>query len=75
VDLPTTAAGRATARVSICLNVAHVRAFDRSGKSIVAKTRKPFYLTRIDLIDHGYPTKAKWLVSHVSATEQQSCNV
>jgi hypothetical protein len=75
VDLPGAGGGTATARVSICLDVAQVRAVDRAGKSIVAKARKPFYLTHLVLVEHKYPEPSGWLVKHVSAREERSCSV
>lgn len=65
----------ARARVSICLDVAQVRAVNRKDKSIVNKTRKPYYLTRLVLINTTYPKAADWLVKHVTATEERSCSV
>jgi hypothetical protein len=76
VHLPSGAGhGTATARVTICLDVGKVRAVDPSGKSIIAKSRKPFYLTRLDMVDRRYPAPDGWLVRRVTATEQRSCSV
>jgi hypothetical protein len=62
-----------TARVTICLYVGDVRAYDRSGKSIVPKSRKPYYLTHLTLVNVKYPAPSGWLVERVSATEEPSC--
>lgn len=76
VRLPSVSGpGMATARVTICLDVGAVRAFDPSGKSIVTKSRKRFYLTRLDMVNRRYPVGNAWLVKHVSAKEQRSCSV
>jgi hypothetical protein len=76
VHLPSGAdPGNATARVTICLDVGEVRAVDPSGKSIIAKSRKRFYLTRLDMVNRRYPARDGWLVQRVSAKEQQSCSV
>ncbi|HVV76556.1 MAG TPA: hypothetical protein VHC43_11010 [Mycobacteriales bacterium] len=72
---PSTGNRSATASVTICLDVGGVQAVDRAGKSIIAKGRKRFYLTRLELVNRKYPARDGWLVSQVSATEQRSCSV
>lgn len=62
-----------TLHVTACIDVTHVRAVDRHGKSIVPKQRKPFYLTRFLLADPKYPTKQAWLITKVTADEVTSC--
>ena len=76
VHLPPSAGNQsATASVTICLDVGGVQAVDRAGKSIIAKGRKRFYLTRLELVNRKYPARDGWLVSHVSAMEQRSCSL
>jgi hypothetical protein len=64
-----------TVRVSLCLNVAQVRAFDRRGHSIVPKSRKPYFLTRLTVVNRSFPKVATWLVSKVTDREVNRCAV
>jgi len=64
-----------TVQVSICLFVGHVRAVGPSGHSIVPKSRKPYFLTRMTLVNHRYPSASGWLVSKVSDREVTRCEV
>jgi hypothetical protein len=76
VTLPSTGHGTKplpTVRVSLCLNVAHVRAFDRGGHSIVPKSRKPYFLTMLTVVNRSYPEKTMWLVSKVTDREVDRC--
>jgi hypothetical protein len=65
----------ASAAVKICLYVAHVRAVDRKGKSIIEQNRQPYYLTHLKLLNPRYPARTGWLVTRVSAIEEPSCAV
>jgi hypothetical protein len=67
--------GRATVRVSICLNVAQVHAFNHAGSSIVPKSRKPYFLTHLIVVNRTYPKAASWLVSKVTDREVNRCQV
>lgn len=64
-----------TARVTLCLNVADVHAIDQRGHSIVPKSRKPYFLTHLTLINRSYPTASGWLVSKVTDREVNQCAV
>jgi hypothetical protein len=67
-------AQRPTIDVTACLDVAQVKAFGPGGQSIVPKSRKPYYLTHLQLVNVKYPDPSSWLVAKVSATEEQrSC--
>jgi hypothetical protein len=65
---------RPTIEITACIDVASVQAFGKSGHSIVPKTRKPYYLTRLDLTNVNYPDPRSWLVTKVSARELSSCS-
>lgn len=65
-DLPTV-------KVSICLYVAGVRASDSSGRSIVTKSRKPYFLTHLTLVNPRYPKAAGWLVRNRTDREVDRC--
>jgi hypothetical protein len=64
-----------TVRVSVCLDVAQVRAFDRGGHSIVPKSRKLYFLTRLTVVNRSFPKAATWLVSKVTDREVNRCAV
>jgi hypothetical protein len=63
-----------TVEITACLDVSHVRAFGPTGRSIVPKSRKPYYLTRLRLVNVKYPDPKSWLVSKISAIEERSCS-
>jgi hypothetical protein len=62
-------------RVSICLDVTRVHAFDHAGHSIVPKSRKRYFLTRLTVVNRSYPKAATWLVSKVTDREVDQCAV
>src|SRR5579875_1201632 len=55
-----------TVHVTACVKVAGVRATGPSGKSIVPKSRRPYYLTRLTLVNFKYPKSGSWLVKAVT---------
>jgi hypothetical protein len=63
----------ATAHISLCLDVAHVRAYGPSGHSIVPKSRKPYFLTSLTLVNRDYPSPSAWLVSNRTDREVDQC--
>jgi hypothetical protein len=65
----------ATAHVSLCLDVTHVRAYGPSGHSIVPKSRKPYFLTSLTLVNRNYPSPSGWLVSDRTDREVDQCSV
>jgi hypothetical protein len=64
---------RSTVHVTACLDVSGVRAIGRDGKSIVPRSRKPFYVAHLQLVKVGFKGRETWLVSKAAATEEQSC--
>jgi hypothetical protein len=62
-----------TVRVSICLDVARVRAYDNEGHSIVPRSRKPYFLTHLTVINRDYPRASGWLVARVTDREVGRC--
>lgn len=62
-------------QVTACVDVSSVQGFDPSGKSIVAKGRLPFLLTKLTLTNSRYPDSSGWLVSTVSDEEKPACHV
>jgi hypothetical protein len=64
-----------TIRLRLCLDVSRVRATAPSGRSIVPKSRKPFYLTNLTLTNRAYPAPSMWLVSKVTDREVKTCAV
>jgi hypothetical protein len=79
VTLPSGGGGThralATVRLSICLNVDRVRAFGPAGHSIVPKSRKPYFLTHLTVVNRSYPKKSTWLVSNRTDREVDRCAV
>jgi hypothetical protein len=69
-----TKASHPTVRVTACINVSGVQAFGPNGKSIVPKSRKPYYVTHFVLVNFKYPDAQAWLVENVSSTEEVSCS-
>jgi hypothetical protein len=62
-----------TVRVTACLSVSKVHAFGPSGKSIVPRSRLPYFTSHLVLVNFHYPASRSWLVKRVSATEGRSC--
>jgi hypothetical protein len=74
VRLPDShSAGTPTASVTACLDVSDVHAFGPNGRSIVPRSRKPYYLVRLQMVDRRYRHRRTWLVQKVSAAEVSSC--
>jgi hypothetical protein len=66
---------QATGQVRLCLDVRQVRAYGRGGNSIVPKGRKPYFLTRLTLVDRNYPSPSGWLVSDRADREVEHCDL
>jgi hypothetical protein len=62
-----------TVHVTACLNVTTVQAVGPGGRSIVPRSRKPYFLSHLVLVNFKYPARRTWLVQRVSATEERSC--
>lgn len=62
-----------TVRVTACIKVSGVHAYDPDGKSIVPKSRKPYLLTHLTLVNPKFPAPTGWLVRKVANTEERSC--
>ena len=64
-----------TVNITACVDVSAIKGVDRSGRSLVARGRTPYQLTRLTLINTSYPDQSGWKVSKVTDVEQQSCRV
>jgi hypothetical protein len=62
-----------TVKITTCVNVSGVRAFDAQGRSIVARSRKPYFLTHLTLVNLKYPATTGWVVKKVADTEERTC--
>jgi hypothetical protein len=62
-----------TVHVTACVKVAGVRATGPTGKSIVPKSRRPYYLTHLTLVNFKYPASGAWLVKAVTNTGVAKC--
>jgi hypothetical protein len=62
-----------TVTVTSCVKVSGVKAVNSKGHSIVALSRKPYFLTHFTLVNFKYPEPKQWLVRKVTDTEERSC--
>lgn len=62
-----------TVVVATCIKVSGVRTFNKHGRSTTAKSRKPYFLTHLTLVNVKYPFPDQWLVKSVTDTEVRTC--
>jgi hypothetical protein len=62
-----------TVVVTTCIKVSGVKTFNAHGTSTTAKSRKPYFLTHLTLINVKYPAPDQWLVKSVTDTEVRTC--
>jgi hypothetical protein len=60
--------------VATCVKVSGVKTFNGRGSSTTAKSRKPYFKTRLTLINVKYPAPDQWLVKSVTDTEVRTCS-
>lgn len=62
-----------TVTLTTCIKVNGVHAHGANGKSIVPRSRKPYLLAHLTLVNFKYPDPTQWLVRQVTDTEEPSC--
>jgi hypothetical protein len=62
-----------TVRVTACIKVSGVQAHAPNGKSVVPKSRKPYLLAHLTMVNPKFPALTGWLVSRVTNREERSC--
>lgn len=70
LNLSPSAGGHPVIDITACLDVRGVHAFDSAGRSIVPRTRKPYYLTHLRLVNLSYPDPGSWRVANVTSQEE-----